>query len=124
MRNRFGWLGRGTTPNIPPTFLTQFLWDTKIPPSTTAEFFDSLFAIVNLLFHSFSYCHCNIHLIFSSTIFYSNINYNFQSKQLELAYTQINTYHRQVVYIHTHTHIKQKQHQKGMLKFAELDLCC
>ena len=80
MRNRFGWLCRGTTPwgfqtsSYSTYLLTLFLSDTNIPPSATMKFFDSPSVIVNLLFPCVPPTTTATYLIFSNTTFYPNIN--------------------------------------------------
>ena len=72
-----------------------------------------------------TYYHCNMHLIFSNTTFYSNINkLQLSIKTITRTGTHTHQHISHICYIHTYTHIKQKQHQQVILKVAELDLCC
>ena len=72
-----------------------------------------------------TYCHCTIHLTFSNTTFYSNINkLQLSIKTITRTSTHTHQHISHITYIHIHKYIKQKQHQQVMLKVAELDLCC
>ena len=130
MGNRFDWLGRSTTPwwlfyqlifDVPfGTFLIRYQYFTfchcEIPRFTSYHCGSTLSLYA-------TYCHCNIHLTFSNTTFYTNIN-KLQLSIKTITRTGIHT-HQHISHIsYIHTHIKQKQHQKVMLKVAELDLCC
>ena len=81
MRNRFGWLGRGTSPS---GFINQLR--SHLPFSTILiEYQHSTYCHWEILRFTFchyeptlslyaTYCHCNIHLAFSNTNPHSNIN--------------------------------------------------
>ena len=132
MRNRFGWLGRGTSPS---GFINQLR--SHLPFSTILiEYQHSTYCHCGIPWFAFchfestlslyaTYCHCNIHLTFSNTNFHSNIN-KLQLSIKTITRTDIDTHQHisHINYIYIHTHIKGKQHQQGMLKAAELDRCC
>ena len=135
MRNRFGRICRGT---IPCGFLNQLISQLSFN-TFLIEYQHSIYCHRGIPWFTFchyeftlslyaTYCHCNLHLLFSNTNFQSNIN----KLQLSIktitrcdVHTHLNIPHISYIYIiYKNTHIKEKQHQQFMLKVAELDFCC
>ena len=121
MRNRFGWLGRGTTPW---GFLNQLISHLRFNTILIGYRYSTFCHWESTLSPYATYCHCNIHLTFLNTTLYSNTN----KLQLSIQtititgthpYTSTHITYKLQIYIH----ITQKQHQQVMLKVAELDLC-
>ena len=108
MRNRFGWLGRGTiTWGLLNQLISDLPFDTILIGYQYSTFshcgiprFTFCCWESTLSLHA-TYCHCNIHLTFSNTTFYSNIN------KWQLS---INTVTRIDRHIHQSTHITYKLH--------------
>ena len=131
MRNRFGWLRRGTTPlGFLNQLISHLLFNTILigyQYSTLCQCGIPRFTFCHcessLSLHA-TYCHCNIHLTFSNTTFYSNTNkLQLSIKTITRTGTHTHQHISHISYIHT-SHIKQQQHRQVMLKVAELDICC
>ena len=121
MRNRFGWLDRGT---ITWRFLNQLISllpfiaiFIEYPYSTFCHCWIPQFTLCHCectLSMYANYCHCNIHLTFS------NISFQIQTNKLQLS---IKTITRTGTHTHTSTHITYKLyihthiHQKEIIKY-------